>query len=569
MRFVNHLGFGICLLWLSMASAGYAQTVQKDAPRRNAPGPTVVVQQARAQTYEESVARGQGAFLRGAGWYNLRTAQARAINIEANKSWIEHLRKAQSDRRAWDDQKAYQNKRDREELHREMAKRDHELRTNPTSKDVLSGAALNILIYDLTDPDFFGRWQSVSPVPLPAGASVKKLVFTFTPPSASTQASAALSRGVIALSRLEIKDNWPSMMTKDELAKERKAYEDAYTRAKDKVVSGEYAVDEILALDAALKNLKSKVMTEIPSEFGYRTATLKFVENLSVATRMFDANTVDYAREILIDTKDHDATTVEELVEFMTKYRLQFANSQSSSTAPEVYQQIYERLRQQYVALVGKPGTSPPPIPDPSSGGTFTPLFNGRDLTGWFVESGPPDRFKVQNGILMVRGELPRSFLLTDREFSDFVLRLEFSLDSPAVSGIALRAIRGEKITGPKGKGDVVFQHPFFALANGSDRVTTGTLRYLMESGFEDKAKAAVLKPKGEWNRLQIEVRGPSLRAAINDDEVRNVSLVKGSKYPDGTIAGLARTKGRIGLQSINGNLRFRNIEILELSPSK
>src|SRR4051794_32807207 len=70
---------------------------------------------------------------------------------------------------------------------------------------------------------------------------------------------------------------------------------------------------------------------------------------------MFDANSVDYAREILIDTKEHDAASVEELVAFMTKYRLQFSNSDRSPSARVLYGQIYEKLRAQASALSIKP----------------------------------------------------------------------------------------------------------------------------------------------------------------------------------------------------------------------
>ena len=54
-----------------------------------------------------------------------------------------------------------------------------------------SGAALNALVYDLTDPDIDSqKWKSVSPVPLPKGTSVKELIFSFTPHRSSSLSSA-------------------------------------------------------------------------------------------------------------------------------------------------------------------------------------------------------------------------------------------------------------------------------------------------------------------------------------------------------------------------------------------
>jgi hypothetical protein len=106
--------------------------------------------------------------------------------------------------------KKYDKNRNFEEFKCQLAQREQELRTNPLPGDVQSGAALNAFVYDLTDPDIASYQWGVKSVPLPSGTSVKELIFSFTPHSVSTQASAALSRGVIALSRLDIKDKWRS-----------------------------------------------------------------------------------------------------------------------------------------------------------------------------------------------------------------------------------------------------------------------------------------------------------------------------------------------------------------------
>ena len=126
-----------------------------------------------------------------------------------------------------------------EQVRVRMAQREKELRTSPSPADVQSGAVLNALVYDLTDPDITSsQWRNATAVALPPDMSVKELIFRFTPHKVSTQASAALSRGVIALSRLDIKDRWPALLKKDELAKERKAYEDAYIRVREKLLKG-------------------------------------------------------------------------------------------------------------------------------------------------------------------------------------------------------------------------------------------------------------------------------------------------------------------------------------------
>jgi hypothetical protein len=112
-----------------------------------------VVAQGRGSTVEGDILRGQGAFLTGASWYNLRTAQANSVNVDATIRWKQDLRKIQQERDYRELQKKYEKNQNVEEFRRKMREREKELRTNPSPEDVQSGAALNALVYDLTDPD--------------------------------------------------------------------------------------------------------------------------------------------------------------------------------------------------------------------------------------------------------------------------------------------------------------------------------------------------------------------------------------------------------------------------------
>src|SRR5215216_3520397 len=68
-----------------------------------------------------------------------------------------------------------------------------------------------------------------------------------------------------------------------------------------------------------------------------------------------------------------------------------------------------------------------------SSQGGFTPLFNGRDLTGWKVPQGDNGHWKVVDGVIDYDAESEASgdkALWTSREFGDFVLKLEWRIKS-------------------------------------------------------------------------------------------------------------------------------------------
>ena len=78
----------------------------------------------------------------------------------------------------------------------------------------------------------------------------------------------------------------------------------------------------------------------------------------------------------------------------------------------------------------------------------WVPLFNGRDLTGWVLDSGPKDAWQVVNGAVVGRGQgsETRGWLLSERAYADFLLKCQFQLGDDADGGIGFRAEGGEKI---------------------------------------------------------------------------------------------------------------------------
>jgi hypothetical protein len=311
---------------------------------------------------QAAVLRGEGAFLRGLGSYNLNTAQADSINLDTVIRWKQDLRNDQRLHKDLQERNAMGKKLKIEEVKRQQQMRERTLRINPTPSDIQNGQALNALLYDLTDPGISSSDWSSRQVSMPKGLSVKDLIFRFTPLSGTSDTSKALSRGVIALSRLDVEGNkWPTIMKQDELERVRHEYEVAYAQLRDQLIGGKPIHKGLSELDHSLDALKAKVETAVPKERGFRDEALKYVKDLNDATRMFDATTVDYSREILVDTKDHDATTVGELVGFMLKYRLQFATAESSATGRVLYGQVYEVMRQQVKAFDIQ---APAPVPE-------------------------------------------------------------------------------------------------------------------------------------------------------------------------------------------------------------
>src|SRR5262245_27770386 len=69
----------------------------------------------------------------------------------------------------------------------------------------------------------------------------------------------------------------------------------------------------------------------------------------------------------------------------------------------------------------------------------FTALFNGKDLTGWKVlPGGKMEVWGAEKGVLFVDGR-GGAWLMTDKEYGDFELRLEWKVPAKGNSGVALR----------------------------------------------------------------------------------------------------------------------------------
>ncbi|HKB37888.1 MAG TPA: family 16 glycoside hydrolase, partial [Gemmataceae bacterium] len=192
----------------------------------------------------------------------------------------------------------------------------------------------------------------------------------------------------------------------------------------------------------------------------------------------------------------------------------------------------------------------------------FRALFNGKDLSGWSVDTGDAECWTVEDGELVYRlGNRRRGWLLTERDYADFVLRLEFKFAAGANSGIAFRAAPGEGLIGGRLHPEIQLQDDSFPAYSNQQRVQrTGALYAIAID------RLARLKEVGEWNTIGLEVRGSKLRVVVNGDQVLQTDL---KNYDDQAerVPGLERSSGRIGLQCWVGSTRFRKIEIKELKP--
>ena len=197
----------------------------------------------------------------------------------------------------------------------------------------------------------------------------------------------------------------------------------------------------------------------------------------------------------------------------------------------------------------------------------FKPLFNGKDLTGWKNPYEYGEAKVVGQEIHLTANK--KFFLVTEKEYSDFILFVEINLpEGKANSGVMFRChVEPNKVFG------------YQAECDGSDRRWSAGLYDEGRRGwiwpskkgrskekkflvYEKESQAHFAKPKVRnalkrtgWNRYKITCEGNKIAIELNGVKVTNLE--------DDTDA-----KGFIGVQhhgEKGQTYRFRNIFIKEL----
>ncbi len=201
----------------------------------------------------------------------------------------------------------------------------------------------------------------------------------------------------------------------------------------------------------------------------------------------------------------------------------------------------------------------------------FEPIFNGRDLDGWVIESHadseihPDGRpvWSVKEGAIDCDG-LGFGFLRYAREpFADATLRMEFLLGKkpdgePCNAGIGLRTgafdRRRSRATRPSIRG-YELQLIDDSGSLPSTHSSCSLYRYVAP-------RENAIRPAGEWNDLEVSLSGPRIRVVLNGRVIQEV---------DQETVPQIRTKplsGFFSLQNHGGPVRFRNLRVRREPPA-
>jgi hypothetical protein len=190
-------------------------------------------------------------------------------------------------------------------------------------------------------------------------------------------------------------------------------------------------------------------------------------------------------------------------------------------------------------------------------------------VTSWNDLSKSPETkvgWTVKDGVLTSGG--PRgTWLVSQKEYGDFVLEFEFKLGETGNSGCALRTPM---------KGDPAFEAMELQMADlryntaAKDSELTGGI-YRAIAPLKQ-----VYKPT-EWNKYQITLQGTQIKVVLNGELIHDLDLAKQDqevKRHDGSIAPKVKDrplKGHIGFQELSRGdtpAQIRAARLRELSGS-
>ncbi|MBQ0908759.1 DUF1080 domain-containing protein [Flavobacterium sp. F-328] len=208
----------------------------------------------------------------------------------------------------------------------------------------------------------------------------------------------------------------------------------------------------------------------------------------------------------------------------------------------------------------------------------FKSIFDGQSTAGWhtYGKKTAGSAWKIEDGMLHFDPTAAKDGqggdLVTDVEYENFHLKLEWKVVSNANSGIIFYV--NEDLTKYKNTYETGIEMQVLDNAGHPDakieKHRAGDLYDLIKSSSEP------VKPAGEWNSVDIVCKFGKLTFQLNGVKIIETTLwdpnfknlIAGSKFATWPGFGTFK-KGKIALQDHGDNVWFRNIMIKEWNTMK
>lgn len=214
-----------------------------------------------------------------------------------------------------------------------------------------------------------------------------------------------------------------------------------------------------------------------------------------------------------------------------------------------------------------------------SNSENWTPLFNGKDISGWHIYNGSENLngWYVDNEVLVFdparRTEATNASLITDKTYENFELSLDWMISENGNSGLFWSVIE-----------DTTYNYPY-QTGPEIQILDDDWTEYIEERGDIQRAGSifnilppteVVSLPSGAWNSYLLHIDQVNNKGWLDFNGTRVLefpvngiewaNLIATTPFADWDNFGTER-KGHIGLQDHGAKVAFRRIKIRELTP--
>jgi hypothetical protein len=295
-----------------------------------------------ATTAQGDYLRGIGIAEWGAGLYNLNTAQAYSITVDANIRGDTYLSNVAQ----------YQRELNQRLLNESIARqkknyeaRREQIRDHPEQYDVFTGTALNTAFEQMNDPSISPSSRRTAKVPIPP-EMIRRIPFKLDQKGLMFSFQRLTARG---------KGKWPVAFQQEAYASDVKEYEKAIDKAIDEMVDGKVNNSTITQYDQAVQAL----LVKLDGEYAGRMSDPRYGEarrRIRQMEAVLGLMKARKAQDVMAGIDRYNGTTVEDLRDFMDKHHLKFAQvDDESAEERELYVSLFTSIQQMRDLVVGTP----------------------------------------------------------------------------------------------------------------------------------------------------------------------------------------------------------------------
>ena len=174
-------------------------------------------------------------------------------------------------------------------------------------------------------------------------------------------------------------------------------------------------------------------------------------------------------------------------------------------------------------------------------------LFDGKTLNGWTITGANKQGFAARDGMIEWQSGGAGQLRTRDR-YSDLIMRFDFKVAKGKNTGVQFRTPRANRASTVGFEFQIMGDHE-----KTPDKDSTGSIYDVIPP------KMNATNPDGEWNTVEITLKGPRVKAVLNGKVVQDLS------FDDTEELKYRLRKGFIVITDHGGYSAYRNLRLKKL----